>query len=336
MRKNNNKIDFVIAWVDGNDIEWQKEKNKYSAQKIDLSNSEVRYRDWEQLKYWFRGIEKYAPWVHKIYFITCGQKPEWLNEKNEKLVLVNHKDYIPEKFLPTFSANPIELNFHRINGLSNNFVYFNDDMFIINPVKETDFFIGDLPCDDYCEAALRMYGVEDTFPYMLVNNSQLINKYFNKRNVMKKNKIKYFNLKYGIRNNLKNIALLPYNNYSGFAVTHLPASFNKTIYEEVWSKETELLEKVSSNKFRTKEDVNQYIFKYWQYCKGQFYPRKSNIGLSFTASDNNENITKAITGNKYRMICINDNDEINNLEKAKQEINNAFEKKFYEKSSFEK
>ena len=69
-------IDFVIPWVDGSDLEWRKSKNKYSG-KIDepVDITDARYRDWDILKYWFRGVEKYAPWVHKIYFVTCGQKP---------------------------------------------------------------------------------------------------------------------------------------------------------------------------------------------------------------------------------------------------------------------
>ena len=88
-------IDFVIPWVDGSDPEWRKSKNKYSG-KIDepVDRTDARYRDWDILKYWFRGVEKYAPWVHKIYFVTCGQKPDWLNENHEKLILVNHEDYI--------------------------------------------------------------------------------------------------------------------------------------------------------------------------------------------------------------------------------------------------
>ena len=130
-------IDFVIPWVDGSDLEWRKSKNKYSG-KIDepVDITDARYRDWDILKYWFRGVEKYAPWVHKIYFVTCGQKPDWLNENHDKLVLVNHEDYIPHEYLPTFSANPIELNFHRIKNLSEHFVYFNDDTFIINKIEK--------------------------------------------------------------------------------------------------------------------------------------------------------------------------------------------------------
>ena len=88
-------IDFVIPWVDGSDIEWQKERAKYDiSKKIDINNCSARFRDWDNLQYFFRGVEKYAPWVHKIYFITWGHLPKWLNTDNPKLVIVNHKDYI--------------------------------------------------------------------------------------------------------------------------------------------------------------------------------------------------------------------------------------------------
>src|SRR5574344_1149949 len=142
----NNYIDFVIPWVDGTDENWILEKNKFdNMNDINLDNGESRYRDWQLLKYWFRGVEKYAPWVHKIYFITWGHIPNWLNVNNEKIVIVNHKDYIPDKYLPTFNSHTIELNMHRIKNLSENFVYFNDDTFIINKVDQNDFFRKNLP-----------------------------------------------------------------------------------------------------------------------------------------------------------------------------------------------
>ncbi|MBR6159158.1 MAG: Stealth CR1 domain-containing protein, partial [Lachnospiraceae bacterium] len=127
------KIDFVITWVDGNDPEWRKEKEKYSG-KTTGDDREKRYRDWELLRYWFRGVENCAPWVNKIHFVTCGHLPDWLDTGHPKLNIVNHKDYIPEQYLPTFSCRPIELNLHRIPGLSDDFVYFNDDMFLLRPV----------------------------------------------------------------------------------------------------------------------------------------------------------------------------------------------------------
>jgi len=80
------EIDFVITWVDMNDPKWQQDFAQYSG-KINNSKNEVseaRFRDYGLLKYWFRGVDKFAPWVRKIHFVTCGQKPEWLDETRPK------------------------------------------------------------------------------------------------------------------------------------------------------------------------------------------------------------------------------------------------------------
>ena len=136
-----NAVDFVIIWVDGNDPEWRREKNEYKGVLTrEEDDSEHRYRDWDNLQYWFRGVEKFCPWVRTIHFVTWGHLPKWLNTDNPKLHIVNHRDYIPAEYLPTFSSHTIELNLHRIEGLSERFVYFNDDMFIIKPTTEMDFF----------------------------------------------------------------------------------------------------------------------------------------------------------------------------------------------------
>ena len=101
------KIDFVIPWVDGNDPAWQEERRKYKPD-TGADASAARYRDMGILKYWFRAVEAYAPWVNRIHFITWGHLPEWMNTDHPKLHIVNHKDYIPAEYLPTFNANPIE------------------------------------------------------------------------------------------------------------------------------------------------------------------------------------------------------------------------------------
>ena len=124
------KIDFVLLWVDDNDPVWLEQKNHYLKQEKELShsdaNSDCRYREHGLLRYWFRAVEQFTPWVNKVFFVTCGQKPEWLDESHSKLCLVNHKDYIPAEYLPTFHSNTIELNLHRIDNLSEHFVLFND------------------------------------------------------------------------------------------------------------------------------------------------------------------------------------------------------------------
>jgi len=99
------KIDFVITWVNDNDPVWQKSFRTYLPQSQYTDDvSYIRYRNWDNLRYWFRGVEKFAPWVNKIHFITCGQMPDWLNLKAPKLHWVEHSDYIPTENLPTFNT----------------------------------------------------------------------------------------------------------------------------------------------------------------------------------------------------------------------------------------
>ena len=139
-------IDIVIPWVDGADPVWQQERARFQPSS-GADSSAARYRDWDTLRYWFRGIERYAPWVRTIHFITYGHLPAWLNTSNPKLHVVNHRDYIPKEYLPTFSSHTIELNMHRIEGLAEHFLYFNDDVFLNAPTKPEDFFMKGLPAD---------------------------------------------------------------------------------------------------------------------------------------------------------------------------------------------
>ena len=109
-------IDFVITWVDGNDPEWKKERDQYAALVHgEKDNSIIRYRDWDLLRYWFRGVERFAPWVNNIFFVTWGHLPEWLNTDHPKLRIVKHSDFIPAEYLPTFSSNVFEYYFHNSN-----------------------------------------------------------------------------------------------------------------------------------------------------------------------------------------------------------------------------
>lgn len=336
MRKKvqNEKIDFVITWVDGEDPKWLKEKTQYEDKK-NINNNKCRYRDMETLKYWFRSIEKYTPWVNHIYFITYGHLPNWLNLKNEKLKIIKHTDYIPEKYLPTYNSNVIELNIHRIKDLSENFVLFNDDVFITKPMKEKDFFKENLPCEEYAENILTSTGYHETFSHICQNNMGIVNKYFNKRKVMKKHLTKYINLKYGI-NNIRTICLLPWKKYSLIYDSHLVASMKKSQLKELWKLEPIAFETTCSNRFRKENDINQYLIRYFQLLRGNFIPRRHGIGKMITLSNDNQKIIQAIKKQKYKILCINDTTNDFNFEKSKKEIIDAFEFILPEKSSFEK
>lgn len=327
----NNKIDFVLIWVDGNDPEWRKEYLKYAS----LSNgdkNEIRFRDWDNLRYWFRGVDKFAPWVHKVHLVTCGQKPDWLNLKSEKLNLVKHCDYIPNHFLPTFNANTIELNLHKISGLAEQFVYFNDDTFIIDNIKPEDFFKGGLPCD---------MAVLNTIDNLLIGNIILndvlaINRIFNKNDVIKSNLSKWINIKYASYL-FRTLLLMPWKSFPGFLNPHLPNAYLKKTFFEVWNAFPDILEKTSASRFREIDNVNQYLFRYWQLCTGQFVPRNvcSSAYSTSIQDDNILNITTKIQNQMYKIICLNDSAKIRNYEKCRDDINEAFKFIFPNKSQFE-
>jgi len=252
-------IDFVITWVDGNDPEWQREKKArlgHMGIPASVDDRKERYRDWDNLQYWFRGVEKYAPWVRKIHFVTWGHHPKWLNTEHTKLNIVRHEDFIPEKFRPTFNSHTIEWNFHRIPGLAEKFVYFNDDVFLLRSVKPENFFKNGKPVDMLALQPDVANVDNQTMPYIYLNNTMLLAKYFDKRTNIKKQSGAYFHIGYPPMYFLYNMLELAFPRFTGFYTVHGSAPLMKKTYQTMWNLEPELLTEVCSHPFRHKEDVN--------------------------------------------------------------------------------
>ncbi len=328
------KIDFVIIWVDGNDPEWQKEKNKYNATSKTGDNS-IRFRDWDNLNYWFRGVEKFAPWVNKIHFVTWGHVPEWLNTDHPKLNIVKHEDFIPNKYLPTFSSHSIELNLHRIEGLSEQFVYFNDDMFLTAPTIKTDFFKDGIPLDT---AALNtIYFNKDTAAHYHGADLVVINNNFNFKKSIKDNFSKWINIKNGKKNCIRTILLSLWHWFPGIYYQHTPNSFLKSTFNEVWMKEYDILDATCSNKFRQIGDVNQWVMKFWQLASGNFIVRSDRFAKCHHISEDNfDELCKDIENGHYCMVCANDTEKTLDFERKKKLLIQSFDKLLTNKSSFER
>lgn len=329
----NKKIDFIIAWVDGNDSQRQAQRNKYAG--INPENlAEYRFRDWDTLKYLLRWIEKYTPWVNNIFFVTCGHYPSWLNLKHSKLKFIKHEDYIPKEYLPTFNSHTIELNFHRIKDLSEHFVYFNDDMFVINNMEKSDFFESGIAKQVAWLSAIATNN--EIFDHIILNDTHLINRHFSHKEVIKKNRKKWFYPNYGPKTLLKTLFLQNYPCFVWLTNHHLPNSLLKSTMNKLWEEEYDILDNSSKSKFRNERDVNQYVFSWYDICNGNFIPRNKSIGRCFTIKNNNEKLINSIIKQKYKMICINDTSNDFDFKKVKTEIINAFEKILPKKSEFEK
>lgn len=329
-------IDFVVTWVDSSDPKWKKEKEKYEPGIVDTGNSENRYRDWGLMRYWFRSIQAYAPWVHKIYFITCGQVPEWLNVSNDKLIVIKHSDFMPSTALPTFNSNAIEMSLYRIESLSEHFVLFNDDMFLISKTSPSDFFKNGLPCDEALLDAVASNDPSDVFTHTLLNNSEVINKYFDKHDVLKRHRQVFFNAKYDSASLIRNALLSPLKYFSCFRDLHLPTSHLKSTYNVIKEKEPQLLEKTIDNKFRSKDDITHWILKNWRECSGNICPRSTKWGIHLELGVDDKKIKKVITNSSYKAVCINDSDNSIDFEIEKSQLLNVFRAKFPEKSQYEK
>lgn len=139
-------VDVVFTWVNDKDIEWRKKYYKYKKIQnktqgqyaIDIA----RFSNHNELYYAIKSVLKNIPWVRTIFVVTDNQIPEWVSEY-EKVKIVDHKDIIPITYLPTFNSHVIEAHIFKIPGLSERFIYFNDDVFVARPLPVGHFFKGE-------------------------------------------------------------------------------------------------------------------------------------------------------------------------------------------------
>ena len=148
-----NEIDAVILWVDGDDENHKAKMLPYIEDKTKLKSVKfrTRYNQVNEIKFTIDSILKYAPYIRNIHIITDNQTPDFLKNRNgdtyNKVSIVDHTVVFQgyEEYLPTFNCRPIETCLYRIPNLAEHFIYFNDDFFLINDTKPTDFFKDGLP-----------------------------------------------------------------------------------------------------------------------------------------------------------------------------------------------
>ncbi len=145
-------VDAVITWVDGYDKTHAEKLARYLEQ-MGTSSPEAaaptRYNQCGEIRYCVKSILRFAPWIRTIYIVTDAQTPPIMKQlaglpQGEKIKLIDHRDifYGFEACLPTFNSLTIECMLWRIPGLSDHFLYLNDDCSIIRPVSYDDFFRG--------------------------------------------------------------------------------------------------------------------------------------------------------------------------------------------------
>lgn len=292
-------MDVVITYVDGNDPVWRADYER--ATNIPLLQK--RFRDWGTLKYLLRGIEKYMPFINNVFLVVAypSQVPEWVDTANLKIVL--HKDIIPSEYLPTFNCNPIEMHLHRIPGLGEEFLYFNDDMFPVRKCSPEDFFRGGKGVIGY----YKHFIYSGMYKKICRNSDKLARSTAGKENSL-----------FFIRPQHTCVPLL------------------KSVCEELYSKIEPQILLTTANKTRTGNDLNQYLFWDYMYFTGKVEDGKISNKHFSAATATVASLRKFILNPTRKMVCINDvhlsESKFEALQKA---VIEAFEIRLPDKSRFE-
>ena len=272
-------IDYVMPYVDNTDPEWYKLYCQYSNEnKHSKSENLKRFSTNILFKYVFRGIEKYMPWINNVFLIVQSetQIPKWINRQTVKIVL--HEDFIPKEFLPTFNSCTIECFMHQISGLSPLYIYGNDDTYVMNHVKPSDFFDGAMPKNrldmHYC------FG-NDYYEQMCIKMNSLI----------------FQSLGY---KQLKHRFLTP---------IHFQQAFSKSIVQNIFNKfQSNIYNSIS--KFREVKNLSQYFYIiYYMLSTNNVYFFKNVNYYRADIISEFKNIIDRFEHKKFpQLLCLNNND----------------------------
>lgn len=319
-------IDIVYFWVDGNDKKWRDKRNLYYTKEHNIAeeaNYECRFIDNDELKYSLRSLEKYAPWINNVYIITDEQIPQWLNTENEKVKLIYHKDLLPEEALPCFNSVALECFFSNIEGLSEHFLYANDDMYFADYITPEFFYAEDkYPICRFIRKIDKNNSEMNLYSKLIINAQNLI-----------KNKLK------------KTYENLPHHNIDAYRKSDIIECI-KTFNEDFC--------KTKISHFRADTNLERVIYSYYACAVGHGHFKKvSKISPELPLSTkiinfilrryrkdsayiypHNRNFYKKIKQLKPKLFCINDNEDTKNEDRlAMKEFLNSY---FSEKSTFEK
>lgn len=288
-------IDYVVPMVFHDDVKWQED---FKAANREYNEADlgffVRFRSWGTEHLLIRCVRKYMPFVRNIYIILAreSQKRPWMDEEGVRIVY--HRDIIPEKFLPTFNSLAIEMFLHRIDGLSERFLYGNDDMFPLSPLTEDDFFYGDVPCIVNIEKPLPER--TNIFHRACLNGMNFVGREFGRF---------FFNTI--IR--------------GGHSITPML----KSTWEYLWHIGKEDIE-ASISPFRQSNNFIQWICPWWHYLSGN-YVNKAPKRVYVSTKNSIEDVVKAISSEDAGIVCINDNECVSNYMDYGNAVIRAIEEK---------
>jgi hypothetical protein len=245
-------IDVVYTWVDGQDPKWQTKKDRClrvagrSPMNWQAANSS-RFLSRDELRYSLRSLSLYADWVRTVYIVTDDQVPIWLDTSHPRIRMVSHREiFRTPQVLPTFNSHSIESQLHHIEGLSQRYLYLNDDVFFGRPVAPELFFVGNGLSKFFLSKAQIELGSADVDDVPVTSAAK----------------------------NNRELLLGDYGRLLTQKLKHVPHSQRRDVLSELEQRYPEEFSRTASNRFRSHEDISvaSALHHHFAYLTGRAVP----------------------------------------------------------------
>jgi hypothetical protein len=279
-------VDVVYTWVDGADPAWRERMALARAQEEGTAyhpqaHSENRFVSRDELRYSLRSLHMYAPWVRHVYLVTDQQVPTWLDPDAEGITVVDHRDiYRDPSVLPVFNSSAIITQLHHIEGLSEHYLYLNDDMFFGNDVRPEDFWHG--------SGVAKIFPSKQTRPFGDSHEGDA----------------PHINITKNIRRLLEDDLGVSIS----LAIRHTPYPQIRSVNEEIEQRYAEVVAATAGRRFRHHTDVAlDQLFHYYAQATGRAVPATisydyANIGAASSAS----RLRRLLASRSRSVFCLND------------------------------
>lgn len=279
-------VDVVYTWVDGADPAWVERRNETARRlgrtALDPAANAARFRDRDELRYSLRSVEQHLPWVRKIYLLTDGQTPSFLDTSSPRLEVIDHREIFRDpSVLPVFNSHAIESQLHRIEGLSEHFLYFNDDVFVGRLLGPTAFFHSNGLSKFFASPTaipLSARQPDDEFNITAAkNNRALIEKTFGRTLVN--------------------------------AFLHTPHPLRRSVLEEIEDRFPEETMRTAAAPFRTADDLSiaSSLHHYYGYLDGKAVPGRIGSGfINAGLREQHPKLMQLLVSRNHDVFCIND------------------------------
>lgn len=308
------EVDLVYLWVNGNDPEWIKKKEKFTGKESESTGKDckARYTDNDELRHSLRSVEKYAPWIRNIYIVTDNQVPQWLNVRHPKIKIVDHKEILNPESLPCFNSVVLEHSIHKIPGLSEFFLYANDDMFLNREVSPNDFF------------------TENGKPIVRLNRRWFRKLWLFYKVKIRKKKLDYYNHTVHTATSLVEKS---FGKYIGHKPHHNIDSYRKSLNEETFKTFKDKIIPTLTNHLRKDSDIQRAIYSLLPMVLNKAEMKIVGDKISFRCHIEKVHYLDDLERKNPIFFCMNDSEFA--TDEDRKRVTLFLDKKFPDKSQFE-